>query len=185
MPMTPMVRELFLRLVWQAWQLLATRTLLEANASEVARLQNLVGHKETSIWNMKKADLVEVARKELGLTWVAAEQETVIVLRELIRRARRMMEALTDPLAEIPVGLNKMPHPGLMAEIEARQLIVPAKGTAPPTRPAMILAIRDDVARRLLISQPETPPTKTTSSAQNSTADWEMVEEKKATRRKV
>lgn len=56
----------------------------------------------SSILNMTKAELVEVARKELGIRPDHAMRLTMIGLRELIRRRRKASQAFFDPLMEMP-----------------------------------------------------------------------------------
>ena len=82
--------------------------LLEAVRSELGRLKEKLGKQAESIWRMKKDELVEVARRELGLTQAQAQEETVLVLRERIRshrfenRYQQMMS--TNPDAHLPKG---------------------------------------------------------------------------------
>ena len=49
---------------------------------------------------MNKAELVEVAVKELSMPYQQAMAETVITLRERIRRARAGEKAMKDPMAQ-------------------------------------------------------------------------------------
>ena len=122
---------------------------------------------------MKKADLVEVARRELNMSLAAAEQETVITLRELIRRNRDIQKASDNPLAKLPKGLSGMKKEELIEEMEKRGLPT----TSNSTRPAMILAIRDYVtARTTLAQQDQTPSTSSTQeNGQMQTDEFEMI----------
>ena len=49
------------------------RTTVETQETDMARLQVKHAKKSESLWAMKKADLVEVAMKELGWTRAMAE----------------------------------------------------------------------------------------------------------------
>ena len=59
---------------------------MEAANTELARVSS---GKKKSIWSINKAELVETARKELGLSVTQAEKETVLVLRERVREQGR------------------------------------------------------------------------------------------------
>jgi hypothetical protein len=131
--------------------------------------------KETSIWAMKKDQLIEVARMELGMTISAASKETVIVLRERIRSQRAMLKEVLDPHDAIPKGLEKMNLAALIQETEDRNLPIPIK----PTRPRLILMIRDDVATRNTLYATQTVEAKPQSRkaggpASTQDSDWTM-----------
>jgi len=118
---------------------------LEATQSEVARLSK---KKSDSIWTMKKDELIEVARMELGMSLAKAMSETTTVLRERIRANRDLLKDTVDPFDAIPKGLEKMSLAELTTEMNARSLTIAAK----MTRPKMIVAIRDDVDARKFIN---------------------------------
>ncbi len=124
-----------------AWRQLVTRRELEAEQTEVARLRNLVGKKSESLWDMRKDDLVEAARKELGMTRTQAETETVTTLRERIRAFREAQKVDENPDAQAPKGLNSMKTADLVEEMRRRSIPLPEKNT----RPKMILLIRQHV----------------------------------------
>jgi hypothetical protein len=155
-----MVRRLFL-----AWRLFLTRIFLEAARTENARLINRLGNRVNSIWQMTKSELVETARQELGMTVAQATQKTAVVLRELIRRNRKVQADAEDPMKKVPPGLEKMTKDQLETEILLRGLIMPEK----PTRPHMILMIRDHVEATILLAQVEE-----TEAGQDE--DWQMTE---------
>ena len=132
------------RILIQAWALVVVRTNAEALTTEVARLRNQLGKKATSIWNMSKADLQEVARQELGMTFAQSQQETLITLREKIRRVREMTKIKEDPLADLSKGLGAMKAEDLRTEVLKRNLPVIPKAT----RAQMMIQIQDDVKQR-------------------------------------
>ena len=150
-------RKLALRMVLMAWNLYTCQVIRETLKSRVQELAKYEKEAQ-SLWKMCKADLVQVARQELGMTIAQAEAETVTTLREKIRRQREVLKADENPFQKVPKGLEKMPLAALMEEANLRQLAIPPKAT----RPALIVAIRDDVAQRSLLST--TTPTASTSN---------------------
>ena len=152
--------------IWTLWNNMCLRRQLEAERTEGARLQKAMGKKSDSIWKMDKADLVEKARLDLGMTKAQAEKETVTALRERLRSQKEVMEAMDDPMTTIPKGLDSMNKAALTAECMMRGIPI----VDPSTRPKMIVAIRDDVANRLvMIHQP---------------SEWEMTDAPKSSENK-
>ena len=94
-----------------------------------------------SIWTMQKAELVEVARRELGLTLMAAQKETVPTLRERIRNQRMATTIEDSPLRIKPKGLSKMTLQELKDEAETRNIPLPK----PSTRGKLLVLINDDL----------------------------------------
>ena len=146
-----------------------------------------MGKKNSSIWNAKKEDLVELARKELGMTMAQANKETVISLREKIRSARQVTTMVIDPLAKIPKGLDKMSLEDLRLEVLHRNLPEMDR----PTRAKLIVLIRDDVNMRSCMEASTTSTTDPNqsmsgarSSGQEEDEDWQMEELRASTRRK-
>ncbi len=94
---------------------------------------------------MKKDELVEVARRELGLSQAQAQAETVLVLREHIRSHRaevRCQQVLsTSPDAQTPRGLQRMSHSELAQECSRRGIEIPAgySNRVQATRAQMII----------------------------------------------
>ena len=163
-------------MMFQSWALMVTRASLEAASTELARLGS---KKKTSIWAMNKAELVEIARKELGLTVTQAEKETVLVLRERIRATRSATAVVGDPLSRLPKGLDKMLVSDLKEQLVIRGLPEPEHAT----RARMIMLIRDDVVSRYEDQYHETPHLTSTSSATRTPippeedVDWNMAED--------
>ena len=94
-----------------------------------------------SIWNMKKAELVEVAMAELSMTLAQAEKETVTTLRENIKMRRDSQEMALDPMMNLPKGLERMRKEELEEEMKKRGLPVPEHN--PINRAMMITQIMD------------------------------------------
>ena len=150
------------------WHRATLETSREGLFAEVERLKQRLGSQSESIWKMSRADLEEVARKEIGVTQAELNKETVTTLRERIRLNRAMLKTATDPLASLPKGLSKMLSEALREEIQLRGL--PEWPNA--TRAQMEILVRDDVAARITLSN------RATSSTTDD--DFEMVPERRA-----
>ena len=140
---------MLLRLALSNWRLIITQTTNAALRTENARLKQI--NPRESIWIMRKAELIEVAVAELGLTRVQAGNKTVEELRELLRVSRNQTREEQDPLLRLPVGLSKMTAEALVAECTRRAISVrPVEGQRGirKTRPQMMIDIRNDVDRR-------------------------------------
>jgi hypothetical protein len=178
-----------LKYAFQQWQLVTVLVLNAALKTENVRLAAMVGKKKESIWLMTKDDLVEVAQRELGMTRARAAKETVVTIREKIRRARKQSEEEEDPHNWLPKGLALMTADQLRIECIQRGMDVEAlPGEKGPfkTRPQMILMIREDVElRRSPLESPSDPTQvmrarpKSSSSRMPSDQDhdWQMAEE--------
>jgi hypothetical protein len=165
--------EWMLRLILQMWNRIVARTQNQELKAEVTSLQENASSK--SIWKMNKAKLVETARMELGMTSTQAEKQTVTSLRERLRSQRDVTQAITNPNAKLPSGLEKMLKEELIAECEKRELPVP---TEKNTRAKMICLIRDQVDY-LQIDTPSTTAQNRSTPGTSSTGpsvdnDWEM-----------
>ena len=110
---------------------------------------------------MNKAELVEKARLDLGMTQAQAEKETVTTLRERIRSRRELTEHNDDPYTKLPKGLDSLKKDELRLECKTRAIHMPEDAT----RPKMILAIREDVANNATMALRDPPQ------------DWEMADE--------
>ena len=99
-------KTVWCRCLFQAWKLVLTERVLVGQMAEVQSLKAKLGKKSDSIWTMNKADLAEVARKELGMTLAQAAKETVLTLREKIKTSRKATEVSLDPMCHIRKGLN-------------------------------------------------------------------------------
>jgi hypothetical protein len=116
-----------------------------------------------AIGTMRKSDLVEVARKELGMSLAEANAETGVILKEklrtnrslnmmllLVKRAdwlritRALKHRLDDPLALPPLGLGHMKLPELRDEVHTRGLpVIPDA-----TREQIKMQIQEDADAR-------------------------------------
>jgi len=183
MPVGILSPKTWLMMMFRSWALVMTRRNLEALATEVGRLQENAT-KKPSIWTMTKDQLVEAARKELGLSQTKAQAETVTTLRERLREVRRIRMTTLDPLASIPKGLDKLPLQELKEEAIVRALPEPDQ----VTRAKLIVLIRDDAGARLMVENavmqpassstqartPSTRPSRGGLNADHSDDDWEM-----------
>ena len=139
------------RVVFQAWQMVILQQNQAALQSEVTSLRTQVDRPET-IWNMTKAELVEKAYEEVGMSRAQAEAKTVTILREMIRRNRQLTRVQVDPMAVLPKGLNQMRLDDLKAVMAERNLPLGDR----VTRATMIVAITEHVqACQLLATSPD------------------------------
>jgi hypothetical protein len=134
-----MLRPPTCREVLQGWRILTL--MAKCNSLNVELEEARLLSKPTSIWTMKKPDLVEVARKEIGLRSDQATKLTVIEIRELIRQHRESVKAMEDPLMKLPVGLARMTVEQLKEECVRRNI----QHVSRVTRVQMIMAIKEQV----------------------------------------
>ena len=160
------------------------RIVIDSQHTERVRLEQKLGKKKSSLWNMNKAELKDKAIADLGMTAAQMKDETLTSLRERLRSQKEVTDMLLDPLAKAPKGLDSLKKDELRSELLQREINEPDKCT----RPKMIVLIRDDVARRMTMERPvflarnivnpEDPAFKDAES------DEEMVKVEKTTRRK-
>ena len=156
--------------IFNAWMRVVMTMNFEASACEVARLTDKLGKKNSSIWNQTKEELVEITRRELGMTVTLASNETVLTLRELIRRNREMYKANADPLSKASKGLGNMIKEALLEDTPAE----------PSTS---IAATRSEVDSEWSLIQEAAHNCHRAEVAANARAD-ELMEEIYAQRRK-
>ena len=143
---------------------------------------------ETSIWRMKKEQLVEVAIEELSLTRSEAKKSNLESLRQRIKQSRDMLKTTEDPLAVKPVGFGKMSREELVRQMEMRNLAMPQGMSGHHracTRGFMKVAIEEDIAQRLILSGREVPQTQadlretpgmsSTSGTANNETEWMTI----------
>ena len=155
--------------IFNAWMRVVMTIKLEASACEVARLTDKLGKKNSSIWNQTKEELVEITRRELGMTVTQASNETVLTLRELIRRNREIKEVLWRKQ-------RNMIKEALVEEAKKRGL--PTEGTQ--TRQSLWLLIRDDLRMRSTLNSMNTPAEPNTSIAATRSevdSEWLVIQE--------
>ena len=159
-----------------AWSRFVARLHLEEARTEVARQAIKLGKSANSVWSMNKSDLVRTAMNELGLSLANAESKTVIVLREMIRSARQVHQAVTNPLAAVPKGLEKMSREELLQEAHDRSL--PADpGDKNVTRARLILMIRDSAESHRTVSTQNQSSTSAGSEMTGLESEWDHVEQ--------
>ena len=144
---------------------------VKALVAKNERFRTVVKKKEDSTWEMKKADLVEVAQSELGLTRAPAEGETVIALRERIRRNCEIMTQAQDPRLVAAKGHERMKHAELLAEMQWRNLSIPEK----VTRPTMNLMTKEQSDSLLQIAA--TNPATSHPTNETTFENWMRVDE--------
>ena len=148
--MEPWTRSLLVRLTFASWMMVAALTTNLALKAENDRLRAI--NPKESIWQMRKAELVEVAIAELGYTRMQAAEKTVLELRERLRVARKQHREEEDPMVKLPPRMERMTVDELVQECTKRSISVaplPGEKGQRKTRVQMTMAIRDDVARRL------------------------------------
>ena len=109
--------------MFRSWTLVVTRTSLEAASTELAKIQQKNGSKKPSTWTMTKDELVEMTCKTLGMTPAKAHEETLTTLRERIKKVRQKTKMLVDPLAKIPLRLERIKLEDLKEEIVSRKSV--------------------------------------------------------------
>ena len=139
--------KLWMRSVFMEWSRYVYRVQVEGLQMEEARLSALIGdEKEKPLSRMTRAELTEVARKEMGFTQRHCDTiPTVPLLRRQIQIHRQMMSANEDPMLKLPKFKNMK-----LAELKAHH----AERGLPPLPVCRNLridyeqSIRDDVKRR-------------------------------------
>jgi len=166
----------WLMMVMRTWNMYVKATQLEGTEMELARLQEKLGKTEKSIWLMNKAELIEVARKELpGMTVAQAlQKETVNTLRTRIKNHRDLQKEAENPLLQLPKGLSKMPLEDMKKECTARQIPFPDKAR----RGDLEILIRDQVENlKTLSSSASTQGATASTSVEEDLSDWMSVQD--------
>ena len=153
--------RVWMQCILQAWCLMATRSHLAAADAEIDRLREKLGRTGSSIWNMLKEELIEVAVNELGVTRPRAAKMNVPELRERIRAARQPPEP-EDPLVKPPPNLSNLDLGKLRAECSLRGL----EPDEQATRGQMIVLIQDDIQYRKSLEAPGS------STLDPTTTEW-------------
>lgn len=120
-----LLRLACLRAVLTCWRLV---TLQQVNIVLKKRIMDMKEERPstettTSIWKMRKAALVEIAQQELQISKSQAEQQTVDLLRHLIKEHRAATTA-TATQSDLPKGLSRMSHKELIFQADARGINV-------------------------------------------------------------
>ena len=134
------------QILFQAWRLVMKTIQLCAVSGELARIELHNKRRANSIWQANKAELVEIAYRELpDARRDHLQKMNLTELRERVRQHRATMRLTeADPLMKLPAGLDRLKKEELMTECLLRGIVV----EEPVTRPKMIVAIKDDVQHR-------------------------------------
>ena len=156
------------RLLLSQWRVVVLQERLRRTENEAEKLREAASRRASSIWNMKKDELIEKAMEDLGITRAQGESMTVVVLREKLRAKKAELNMQKDPLCVVPVGLEKMTRDQLAQECISRdlQLTVLNEGSEKVTRPKMIVAIREDVENRKRAAAAKAVPTSSPKPSQ-------------------
>ena len=113
-------------LVFQAWRGYYDLMKKEVAETKLAEYENdpRIESIRANPGRMRKHELVELAQKELGLTYAHASNCTVVVLREMIKQHRKSLEGAEDPMKRLPKGFTTMKKSILIAEAKKRGLIL-------------------------------------------------------------
>ena len=143
---------------------------------------------ETSIWRMKKEQLVEVAIEELSITRAQATKSNMDTLKQRIKQSRDMLKTHADPLACLPKGFSMMSYAELVREMTKRNLPMPEGMNGPHracTRGFMKVKIEDDVEQRVILLGRQAPQTQadlretrgtsSTSGIANTETEWMTI----------
>ncbi len=80
---------------------------------------------------MNKPELIEKARRDLGMTTTQAEKETVTSLRERLWSQKAAQDLAADPLCKVPKGLDGILKTALEQECALRGVALPEQNTRP------------------------------------------------------
>ena len=120
--------------------------MIESQVAEKVRLKKMVCTTKGSMREMRKPELVEKARKDMGMTEGQLKKETVTSLSERLRSQKGVTDMMIDPLAKTSKGLESLVKDELKQECLLRDIHVPEGKDC--TRPKIIALIKDDVATR-------------------------------------
>ena len=138
------------RLLLSQWRTVVLQSRLARLENEVKELEAKDEERTSSMWTMRKEELIQKVHDDLGITRAHAESMTVLTLREKLRAHKAAVVRMANPLCVVPKGLEKMTRDQLIQDCIAREIteMVLSDGTGEVTRPKMIVAIREDVERR-------------------------------------
>ena len=169
-------------MMFQAWAMAMMRIVIVSHHTERVSLEKIVGKKKSLLWAMTRSELVEKAKKDLGMTEAQMKDETVTSLRERLRSQKEVVDMLDDPRAKAPKGLDNM----LREELKQECLLREINQSDPCTRPTMIVLIKDDVTRRQTMEKRigHVKILETDSTFKECDEDAEMTVEKNTRRKK-
>ena len=146
-----------LRQALLGWRLQTEMAARERLALRVAELDE---EGERSIWQMKKAELVQAAVTRLGWPAAFAQEKTTGQIRLHLKEAQQAERGQTDYLLEVPKGLNRLLKDQLQKEAAMRMIDTVCK-----TREEYIRAITRDVESRVAQAAAAAAPAAVPASA--------------------
>ena len=144
-----------LRMYFQGW---LVQTLGAKNQESQTRLQEAEARTQrpTSIWTMRKQDLLVVLQDEVEVPIHLGEKMTVIEIRETIKTHRQeRAAAIKNHAPALPKGMSRMTKDALKEECVRRGLIHP---DAKLNRAQMMLKLREQVAGVMQWGDRDDPP---------------------------
>ena len=112
--------------VFHAWRNYHDLMKREVAETKLAEYENdpRIGKMQENLNRMRKAELVERARKELGFSLTYANTLIVPVLREKLKQHRQANEEIDNPMKKLPKGFSAMRKADLIAEAKSRGIIL-------------------------------------------------------------
>ena len=129
-----------LRGLWCAWRLALECERAERAAQALEEARSKLGKLSSSIWLMRKEELVRLAMEELGWTHGKAMKTTTGQLRLALREHRA---ALRGPAGSLPTGLSRMKLDELQVEATQRSILLQTPEGRRKTREMLIRDIRE------------------------------------------
>ena len=137
-----------LQLVIMAWKAWYQELVIECLEKQVQNATEAGEPRPSSIWQMRKGELVELAISELGWTRRQAEAETVGQLRLALREMKdeqKVTAALVGPQSALAKGLNRMLLAQLQEEATTRQIELTRADGKSKTREELIRDVKRHV----------------------------------------
>ena len=150
-----------LQMVIMAWKAWYQEMVIGCLEQQVQSVPETGEYRPTSIWQMRKAELVEPAVMELGWPRRQAEAETVGQLRLALRERKAEQKAarvLTSPQSVLPKGLNRMKRVQLQEEATTRHIEVTRADGRRKTKEELIRDVRRHAAEVGVESEWILPP---------------------------
>ena len=174
------------KMIFHAWRNYCDLMRKEVAETKLAEYENdpRIESMRANPARMRKHELVELARKELGLTATYANECTVKILREMIKQGRKANEEIEDPMKKLPKGFSTMRKTKLIAEAKNRGLILDqicpdTKDWSKLTNGKLQLAIHNHVkhsnGEMTVTPKNKTTPFQKTSMSDDSSDDFQEV----------
>ena len=174
------------KMMFHAWRNYCDLMKKEVAETKLAQYENdpRIESMRANPAKMRKHELVELARKELGLTTAYANECTVPILREMIKQGRKASEEIVDPMKKLPKGFSNMRKKELIAEAKNRGLILDqicadTKDWSKLTNGKLSLAIYNHVkhsnGEMTVTPKNQTTPFQKTNMSDDSSDDFQEV----------